>query len=168
MVAPRRAAKSANLSVAGGGRKASLVSQARASRLPMSPQQPEHCACVVGGAIDLIGKKWTMCIVVTVGNRPGVRFNQLLGLLDGISPRTLSDTLKALEKEGLVQRQAFAEIPPRVEYRLTPEGHRLLSAIAPLMAWASSRPNAVCQPMPSAVADAGLIAVKTLKPAAAR
>lgn len=115
-------------------------------KLPMSPL-PADCACVVGGVIDLIGKKWTMCIVVTVGNRPGVRFNQLLDLLDGISPRTLSDTLKSLEKEGLVSRHAFAEIPPRVEYTLTAEGGRLLGAVAPLMAWASSRPGAVCQPV---------------------
>jgi DNA-binding HxlR family transcriptional regulator len=110
---------------------------------------PEACACVVGGPIDLIGKKWTMCIVVTVGNRPGVRFNQLLGLLGDISPRTLSDTLKSLEKEGLVDRRAFAEVPPRVEYRLTAEGRSLLDAVAPLMAWASRRPGAVCQPMPA-------------------
>lgn len=137
----------------------------RAGKLPMKPDVPAGCTCVVGGAIDLIGKKWTLCIVVTVGNRPGVRFNQLLDLLDGISPRTLSDTLKALEQEGLMQRQAFAEIPPRVEYRLTKEGHALLEAIAPLMVWASSRPNAVCQPMPAQVTSAGLIAVKsTAKP----
>lgn len=140
----------------------------RAGKLPVKPDAPAGCTCVVGGAIDLIGKKWTMCIVVTVGNRPGVRFNQLLDLLEGISPRTLSDTLKALEKEGLVAREAFAEIPPRVEYRLTKEGHGLLAAIAPLMVWASSRPNAVCQPMPSQVTGAGLVAVKTLKPGAAR
>lgn len=113
----------------------------------MKAQQPEGCTCVVGGVIDLIGKKWTMCIVVTIGNRPGVRFNQLQGLLDGISPRTLSDTLKSLEAERLVSRVAFAEIPPRVEYRLTDEGRKLLEAIAPLMAWASARPGAVCQPM---------------------
>jgi DNA-binding HxlR family transcriptional regulator len=130
--------------------KPTLAAKARAGRLPMTPQQPAECACVVGGAIDLIGKKWTMCIVVTIGNRPGVRFNQLQGLLDGISPRTLSDTLKALEAEGLVSREAFAEIPPRVEYRLTAEGRRLLEAVAPLMAWASSRPGAVCQPMRAA------------------
>ena len=120
-------------------------------KLPMKRQQPDHCACVVGGIIDLIGKKWTMCIVVTLGNRPGIRFNQLQDLLDGISPRTLSDTLKSLEAEGLVSREAFAEIPPRVEYRLTAEGHKLLSAVAPLMVWASQRPGAVCQPLPAGI-----------------
>lgn len=127
--------------------KTAPAPKGRPGKLPMTRRQPMDCACVVGGVIDLIGKKWTMCIVVTIGNRPGVRFNQLQGLLDGISPRTLSDTLKSLESEGLVSREAFAEIPPRVEYRLTPEGRRLLEAVAPLMAWASARPGAVCQPV---------------------
>ncbi|HET6398176.1 MAG TPA: helix-turn-helix domain-containing protein [Candidatus Thermoplasmatota archaeon] len=104
------------------------------------------CVCVVGGAIDIIGKKWTMCIVVTVGNRPGIRFNELLEALGGISPRTLSETLKALEAEGVLARQAFRETPPRVEYRLTPDGERLRDAVKPLMEWAASRPGAVCQP----------------------
>jgi DNA-binding HxlR family transcriptional regulator len=113
-------------------------------KLPVAA--PEQCVCVVGGSIDFVGKKWTMCIVVTVGNRPGIRFNELLGGLGGISPRTLSETLKALEKEGVLERRAFRETPPRVEYRLTPDGARLRSAVAPLMEWAAGRPGAVCQP----------------------
>jgi DNA-binding HxlR family transcriptional regulator len=106
----------------------------------------EECVCVVGGAIDVVGKKWTLCIVVTLGNRPGIRFNGLLEALGGISPRTLSETLKALERDGIVERQAFRETPPRVEYRLTADGLRLRAAVAPLMEWAASRPGAVCQP----------------------
>lgn len=106
----------------------------------------EQCVCAVGGFIDVIGKKWTMCIVVTLGNRPGIRFGELLEVLGGISPRTLSETLKVLESEGIVERQAFKEIPPRVEYRLTAEGLRLRQAVAPLMEWAAARPGAVCQP----------------------
>lgn len=112
------------------------------ARLPVV----ETCVCVVGGAIDLIGKKWTLCIVVTLGNRPGIRFNDLLDALGGISPRTLSETLKALEREGIVARTAFRETPPRVEYRLTPDGTRLRAAVAPLMEWAAGRPGAVCGP----------------------
>jgi len=106
----------------------------------------QQCVCVVGGAIDVIGKKWTMCIVVTLGNRPGIRFNELLDALAAISPRTLSETLKALESEGIVERRAFREVPPRVEYRLTADGARLRTAIAPLMEWAAGRPGAVCGP----------------------
>ncbi|MEA3203456.1 MAG: hypothetical protein QOI63_1131 [Thermoplasmata archaeon] len=106
----------------------------------------EQCVCVVGGAIDIIGKKWTLCIVVTVGNRPGIRFNELLDSLGGISPRTLSETLKALEAEGIMERQAFRETPPRVEYRLTGAGTKLRGAVVPLMEWAAGRPGAVCRP----------------------
>ncbi len=66
--------------------------------------------------------------------------------LGGISPRTLSETLKALEKEGILDRRAFREIPPRVEYRLTDAGAKLRLAVVPLMEWAAGRPGAVCQP----------------------
>jgi DNA-binding HxlR family transcriptional regulator len=100
----------------------------------------------VGGIIDLVGKKWTMCIVVTVGNRPAIRFNELLDTLGPISPRTLSETLKALEREGLLQRTAYQEIPPRVEYRLTEQGVRLREAVRPLMEFAVGHPGAVCPP----------------------
>ena len=116
-----------------------------AKPLPVAPVLG-RCVCVVGGPIDIIGKKWTLCIVVTLGNRPGIRFNGLLDELGGISPRTLSETLKSLEEEGIVQRQAFRETPPRVEYRLTPDGDRLRAAVVPLMEWAAGRPGAVCQP----------------------
>lgn len=110
------------------------------ARLPVR----QDCACTVGGLIDLVGKKWTMCVVVTLGNRPGIRFNELKDALGGISPRTLSETLKALESEGFARREAFAAIPPRVEYRLTPEGEKLRDAVRPLMEYAAARPGAVC------------------------
>lgn len=116
------------------------------SKLPVRQARAQECVCVVGGPIDVIGKKWTLCIVVTLGNRPGARFNELLGGLGGISPRTLSETLKALERDGIVERQAFKEVPPRVEYRLTADGLRLRQAVVPLMEWAASRPGAVCEP----------------------
>ncbi|MCA1811851.1 MAG: helix-turn-helix transcriptional regulator [Halobacteriales archaeon] len=118
-------------------------------RLPVQPP----CACVVGGLIDLVGKKWTMCIIVTLGNQPGIRFNGLLACLGPISPRTLSDTLKALEREGIVARRAFAEIPPRVEYRLTADGARLREAVRPLMEYAAARPGAECAPAPPPAAQ---------------
>lgn len=128
------------------GRRMSKPARPSTKTLPVASNVAETCVCVVGGPIDIIGKKWTLCIVVTVGNRPGIRFNELLDGLGGISPRTLSETLKALEREGIIARQAFRETPPRVEYRLTDDGVRLRSAVAPLMEWAAGRPGAVCQP----------------------
>lgn len=114
--------------------------------LPVRQPRGDACVCVVGGPIDVIGKKWTLCIVVTLGNRPGIRFTGLLEALGGISPRTLSETLKSLERDGLLRRDSFKEVPPRVEYRLTPDGERLRDAVVPLMEWAASRPGAVCGP----------------------
>lgn len=61
--------------------------------------------------------------------------------LKGISPKTLSDMLKELQKEGLVVRESFAEIPPRVEYFLTDDGTHLRKAIIPILQWASQRSN---------------------------
>jgi DNA-binding HxlR family transcriptional regulator len=65
-----------------------------------------------------------------------MRFNQLAQNLDGISAKTLTDVLKDLRANGLVKREAFSEIPPRVEYHLTREGRELTMLVAPLMTWA--------------------------------
>lgn len=100
------------------------------------PRQPV-CICPINGVIDLIGKKWTLCIVTTLGAYPRLRFNALLEALPGISPRTLSDTLRDLQGEGLVRREVFAEAPPRVEYLLTAEGEKLMRSVQPMMEWAA-------------------------------
>ncbi len=94
--------------------------------------------CPIGGVIDVIGKKWTLCIVTTLGAYPGIRFNMLQEALPGISPRTLSDTLRELRREAIVERRVFAEAPPRVEYSLTAEGDRLRRAVQPVMEWAGA------------------------------
>ena len=59
--------------------------------------------------------------------------------LNGISPKTLSETLKELQNEGLVLRESFAEIPPRVEYSLTKDGADLRKSIIPLLEWTAKR-----------------------------
>ena len=61
--------------------------------------------------------------------------------LGGISPKTLSDTLKELQSEGIIKRESFAEIPPRVEYSLTNDGVELRKSIIPLLKWATTRTN---------------------------
>ena len=104
----------------------------------------QACACPTTGVIDLLGKKWTLCILASVANRPGVRFNQLHEGLAEISPKTLSDTLKALESHGILVRRAFAEVPPRVEYSLTESGRSLVAAASPLLTWAAAHGDAVC------------------------
>ncbi|NIP67342.1 transcriptional regulator [Candidatus Bathyarchaeota archaeon] len=97
------------------------------------------CFCPLKGVIDVISKKWALLIVNALGNRGTLRFKGLMKELEGISPKTLSDTLKRLQAEGLITREAFAEIPPRVEYSLTHDGVELRRAIMPLLRWAAKR-----------------------------
>jgi len=97
------------------------------------------CFCPLKGVIDVISKKWALLIINALGNRGRLRFNGLMEELKGISPKTLSDTLKGLQAEGLIRRESFAEIPPRVEYSLTNDGAELRKAIIPLLKWAATR-----------------------------
>jgi DNA-binding HxlR family transcriptional regulator len=97
------------------------------------------CFCPLEGVIDIISKKWALLIVNAIGNNSRLRFNSLIEELGGISPKTLSDTLKELQAEGLIKRESFAEIPPRVEYSLTEDGKDLRKSIIPLLRWAATR-----------------------------
>jgi len=95
--------------------------------------------CPLKGVIDVISRKWALLAIAAIGNHGSVRYNALLKELRGISPKTLADTLKALQGVGLIQRQSFDEIPPRVEYSLTEDGAKLREAVLPLLKWAASR-----------------------------
>ena len=107
----------------------------------MCEKQEQTCICPLKGIIDLISKKWSLLIINALGNCGKLRFNKLVETLSGISPKTLSDTLKNLQAEGLIKREAFAEIPPRVEYSLTKDGAELRKSIIPLLEWTANRSN---------------------------
>ena len=85
----------------------------------------------VGEILSLIGDKWTVLVVLQLvaGKR---RFNELRRQLQGISQKMLAETLRSLEREGLVKRTLFPIIPPRVEYELTDLGRQLLMALKAL------------------------------------
>ena len=98
------------------------------------PENSEPCdnqdeqVQVMGRALRLIGDMWTLAIVYNLiaGTK---RFGELLDALGNVSPKTLSQRLKMLEECGIVQRQAYPEIPPRVEYRLTEKGAALVDVL---------------------------------------
>jgi len=94
------------------------------------------CFCPVEGIINIISKKWALVVIGTISNHGKIRFNKILNNLIGISPKTLTDRLKELAGAGLVKREAYPEIPPRVEYSLTQDGEEIRDAIKPLMEWA--------------------------------
>jgi DNA-binding HxlR family transcriptional regulator len=107
----------------------------------MQEKNDHICLCPLEGIIDVIGKKWALLIINAIGNFEKLRFNDLMEALGRISPKTLSDTLKELQVEGLIKRESFAEIPPRVEYSLTQDGVELRKSIIPLLKWAAMRTN---------------------------
>lgn len=88
----------------------------------------ETTSCAVAACAEIIGAKWTALLVHDLSEGPR-RFSELEHSCAGISPRTLSERLRALEEEGLVQRQCYAQSPPRVEYELTEKGLALLPII---------------------------------------
>ncbi len=83
----------------------------------------------------MVSKKWTICIVSVLEEKNPIRYNEIKNTLEKISPKSLSDNLKMLEKEGLIERKVFPETPPRVEYSLTKDGKNLKQALKPLVKW---------------------------------
>jgi len=95
----------------------------------------EEVVCPLDEIMNVISKKWTLLIINTIGNAQKVRYNKIMQQLKTINTKTLSDRLKELEKYGLIERRAYMEIPPRVEYSLTKKGKSLRKVILPLMEW---------------------------------
>ena len=93
----------------------------------MNPVHDSQC-CSVAACAEIVGAKWTAILVhdLSEGAR---RFSELEHSCCGISPRTLSERLRALEQEGMLERRSYAESPPRVEYELTEKGAALLPII---------------------------------------
>lgn len=107
----------------------------------MKSQELPICYCPLDGVIDTIGKKWGLLIINEIGNHGQLRFNELMSELKGISPSTLTNMLKDIEREELIHREVFREIPPRVEYSLSRRGRELREAIVPLLKWATKKGN---------------------------
>lgn len=84
--------------------------------------------CPVCRTAEVISGKWTLLIIRDLAD-DSLRFCELERSLEGISPRTLSLRLRALEEQGVVERQTFPEVPPRVEYALTDKGRALVPLI---------------------------------------
>jgi DNA-binding HxlR family transcriptional regulator len=84
-----------------------------------------------------VGDKWSILLVVTLAHAPRnrARFSELHKLVDGISQRMLTATLRNLERDGFLEREVFAQVPPRVEYELTSLGLSLLGPMENLVLW---------------------------------
>lgn len=101
--------------------------------------------CGVEKTLKIIGSKWTMLILHNLFDGTK-RFGELQKILPGISSKTLSERLTALEKEGFVSKKVYAEIPLRVEYTLTDKGLSLGDIFKTMQAWGESVPREGLEP----------------------
>ena len=97
--------------------------------------------CPVTDVIDRIGDKWSVHTIIMLGKSDKLRFGELKKGIHGISQRMLTVTLKHLERDGLVTRTVYPQIPPKVEYQLTELGRSLLGQLVQLSEWASENMN---------------------------
>ncbi|MFE5475230.1 MULTISPECIES: winged helix-turn-helix transcriptional regulator [unclassified Nocardia] len=93
-------------------------------------------------AIDVVGGKWKLHLMWVLGAGPQ-RFGQIRRMLEGVSEKVLAENLRHLESTGVVHREIFPEIPPRVEYSLTPLGEALRLALEPLETWGDENREAL-------------------------
>ncbi|WP_196449717.1 helix-turn-helix domain-containing protein [Planomonospora sp. ID82291] len=92
--------------------------------------------------LDRIGDKWSVLVVLSLRNGPR-RFTELRDAIGGVTPKVLTQTLRAMARDGLLTRHVFAEVPPRVEYELTPLGQSLHAPIQAVADWAEHHVNEV-------------------------
>jgi len=91
-------------------------------------------SCSARDVLELVADKWSLYVVAYLGDGPR-RFTELKRGIEGISQRMLTVTLRGLERDGILIRTVYEVMPPHVSYRLTPLGHSLLRATAPLIQW---------------------------------
>lgn len=99
-------------------------------------------SCPSRVVLQRIGDKWTPLVFQAL--KSGVlRFSELRSAIGGVTPKVLTQTLRSLERDGLVSRTVFAQVPPRVEYRLTDLGVSLLAPLDAVRAWAETHAGSV-------------------------
>ncbi len=96
---------------------------------------PMDAGCPIKGVLAPSVDKWSIFCIYNLAYNEVLRFNELKAFIPGISPRMLSVTLKKLEKSHLVQRKIYAEVPPKVEYRLTKFGMEFSEKLVELNLW---------------------------------
>ncbi len=99
--------------------------------------------CPIRNILSRIGDKWTLLVLYTLDQKGTMRFNDLYRAIPDISQKMLTATLKVLVEDGLVSRELFPEVPPKVEYTLTGRGESLLPHLNALLGWAIENFDAI-------------------------
>ncbi|MBV9667084.1 MAG: helix-turn-helix transcriptional regulator [Nitrososphaeraceae archaeon] len=100
-------------------------------------QQQTQEGCEIANIWEVLGRRWSLLILKNLCNKEAIRFNELKMSLSGISSTVLSDRLLELEREGLISKKIYPEIPPKVEYSITPQAKELETIIKELGKWAN-------------------------------
>ena len=103
--------------------------------------------CPIRNILTRIGDKWSILVLYTLAQNGTMRFNALQKEIPDISQKMLTVTLRVLEEDGLVSRQVYAEVPPKVEYTLTERAHSFLPHMNALIAWAKENMNDIMADM---------------------
>lgn len=106
-------------------------------KLEVTRWDPYDRNCPSRKILSKIGDRWTVLVIGSLEQGP-LRYGELKKKIDGISPKMLTQTLRGLEEDGLVQRTVTAQIPPRVDYELTELGRTLIEPLAELERWATT------------------------------
>jgi DNA-binding HxlR family transcriptional regulator len=112
-----------------------------------------NSTCPVCRTAEIVCGKWTLLVIRDLAEGSS-RFCELERSLEGISPRTLSLRLRALEEEGVVERHTYPEVPPRVEYALTEKGRALVPLIEDMRSYGKRWLDASCEDEPALAATA--------------
>jgi DNA-binding HxlR family transcriptional regulator len=96
--------------------------------------------CPIADLLARLGDKWSLLVLAALSEAVGgqLRFSELMRAVRGISQRMLTTTLRHLERDGILTRQVYAEVPPKVEYTLTARGQELLVPVKAIIAWLSN------------------------------
>jgi DNA-binding HxlR family transcriptional regulator len=109
-----------------------------AAPTPLRSTERTRSARPIRDALGLLSSKWSVDVLLALGNGSR-RYHELLGELEPISEKVLTQTLRAMERDGLIHRQVHAEVPPRVDYALTPLGATLAAPMKALGTWSLAR-----------------------------
>ena len=101
--------------------------------------------CPVRNVVARFGNKWALLVILVLSENEPIRYNELGRKIPDISSRVLSNTLRILEADGLVDRRVYQEVPPRVEYSLTETGRSLVPIILELTAWAQNNMKTIIE-----------------------
>jgi DNA-binding HxlR family transcriptional regulator len=122
-----------------------IVTLREPSSLPVAARRAKADAnCAIRDVLDRIGDKWSYLLILKLAERPH-RFSELRRAVDDISQRMLTETLRSLQRDGLIDRTVFPTTPPSVEYRLTALGQSLLVPMRGLVAWADAQLPVITQ-----------------------